>query len=373
LPCVGLLGSYGTIVFLCCLMTEYMKKKHLSMRTPFGQQDGIALLVVLWVMAILSVIVGQFCYSMRTGINITRNFKDSSKAYYLARAGIQQALFHLLVLDKSDGDVTETENRLLWRVNADNPPIVLAEGSFSVRIGNVSGRININMANGELLELMLSGIAMDDESRKIIVDSIQDWRDADDFHRLNGAENSYYQFLPEPYSCRNSPFLSIEDLLLVRGMTGEIFSAIQGVVTVYPRKTGKNIAQERNNRVRTRRGKKKGKRISMEQKKVNINAAPPAVLAILPGMTDRLVKNIIDFRSDTDFQSLAEVRAVIGEETYQQLARYISLKNSTYYSVTSRGRVVDSKVVQTVYTVVDIDADRREYRYVKWMDTLKGI
>ena len=61
-----------------------------------------------------------------------------------------------------------------------------------------------------------------------------DWRDKDNLHRLNGAEDDYYLSLPQPYKCKNGDFTSIEELLLVRGVTPEIFyGGLKDMVAVY--------------------------------------------------------------------------------------------------------------------------------------------
>ena len=54
-----------------------------------------------------------------------------------------------------------------------------------------------------------------------------DWRDPDDFYRLNGAENDYYHSLSEPYECKNGDLDTIEELLLVRGVTTELYYGIK--------------------------------------------------------------------------------------------------------------------------------------------------
>ena len=51
--------------------------------------------------------------------------------------------------------------------------------------------------------MMLNPFDLDEQDRDIIVDSILDWRDADDLYRLNGAENEYYESLTYPYGTKN--------------------------------------------------------------------------------------------------------------------------------------------------------------------------
>ena len=59
--------------------------------------------------------------------------------------------------------------------------------------------------------------------RDTVADSILDWRDANREHRLNGAEEDYYRGLDPPYSAKDGPLDVLEELLLVRGVTPQIF------------------------------------------------------------------------------------------------------------------------------------------------------
>jgi hypothetical protein len=83
--------------------------------------------------------------------------------------------------------------------------------------------LNINSISESLLRKIIGNFGLEGEARDMVVDSILDWRDPDDFYRINGAENDYYRSLKEPYDCKNGNLDSIEELLLVRGVTPELF------------------------------------------------------------------------------------------------------------------------------------------------------
>jgi len=67
------------------------------MKRIFKSERGIALFLVLWVMALLTVIAGEFCYFVRTEANITRNFKEETQTYYIAMSGLSFAIGELVV------------------------------------------------------------------------------------------------------------------------------------------------------------------------------------------------------------------------------------------------------------------------------------
>ncbi len=235
------------------------------MKSSILNQEGIALFIVLWVLVLLSVIVGEFCHTMRTEVNITRNFKEQTQAYYIAVAGFNTAVAELIKARVANIPREEDdEDEIQWRINADIPAVAFAQGHFKVEIGNESGKININKAEQGLLIMMLDRFDLEDNDKKVIADSVLDWRDSDQLHRLNGAEDDYYQGLPEPYECKDADFDSVEELLLVKGMTPEIYRKLRDAVTVY---------QDEQPAVKLKKKTKKKQKKQFNYNKININAA----------------------------------------------------------------------------------------------------
>lgn len=333
-------------------------------------QEGIALVLVLWVLTLLSVIAGQFCYAMRMEVNITRNYKEATQAYYIARAGISRTLTELirnqLVPETPDVEQPEEETPSgRWRVNADNPPVEFGAGEFSVRIDNESGKIDLNGADRNMLMMMLNGFDLDEVEKETIVDSIMDWRDADDLHRLNGAESDYYQSLPEPYACKNADFDSIEELRLVKGVTPEIFNdRLEKIVTVQGATSGATPPG-----MPPRPGANRPGVRASSGSRININAAPRQVLLALPLMTDEAVAAIYTFRKEKDFKSLTEVQEVVGPEIFAAISPYIDLTESPLYVIHAKGMVNGSPARRTVHARVEIDARYpNRYRILQWVD-----
>jgi hypothetical protein len=102
------------------------------------------------------------------------------------------------------------------------------EGNLSgVRYGleDESTRLNLNALvvadqvsenAGRDLLMGLPGMTED------VADAILDWIDEDDEPREYGAETSYYQGLNPPYLAKNGPLDTVEELLLVRGVTPQL-------------------------------------------------------------------------------------------------------------------------------------------------------
>jgi len=325
--------------------------------------QGMALISVLWILVLLTAIVAEFAYSMRTEVNITRNFKEATQAHYIAHAGVMRSVVEMIRntdIAKNQEYAAEVTADSVWRVNAPIAPQRFGTGEFNVHIDNFAGLIDLNAAGEVLLGLMVNTLDISDSEKAVIVDSILDWRDSDDFHRLNGAENQYYQSLPNSYACKNGAFDSVEELLLVRGMRPELFyKNLKSIVTIIPETKAKPTAKGQSSQgaARTTRGQ------------ININAAPRRLLEALPQITSEQVQTIIDYRTSGDFISMAEIRDLIGAQTFSAIAPYITLSLSPYYTIRAEGRVSGSSVRQIIQAMVQIDGELPEgYKIVGWQD-----
>ena len=334
------------------------------MKRIFKSERGIALFLVLWVMALLTVIAGEFCYFVRTEANITRNFKEETQTYYIAVSGLFLAIGELVVNEPAPLQVKapvgqEEKEDIRPRINTDIPATPFGDGQFKVERENESGKVNLNRAGAPLLKMMLSNFEIDDANKNIIVDSIMDWRDKDSFHLLNGAEDDYYLSLPQPYKSKNGDFTSIEELLLVRGVTPGIFyGGLKDMVAIYQDKEETGL----------------DKRIiaKFDFNKININAASPRMLRALPRMTEDVVQAIIKYREKKDFRSLTDLSLLVGSDIYAGISPYITLSLSPYYTIKSVGMLKDSQTREGVQAVVKIDRRlTKGYEVIQWIDGLE--
>ena len=228
-----------------------------------NNQSGIALMVVLWVLVLLIALATEFAYSMKGEVNATKNFKEDIEAYHIAKAGINLAMaeilypssFHALHKDyglvsgkltsqvkKEKPEINTTPYRIPLRRN-----IQLGRGIINYTLEDENKKIPINRTTRDILVkvLTLAGVETG-ESKDIIADSILDWIDANKNHRLNGAENEFYQNLIPPYFPKNAPIENIDELIKIRGINKSIlygtdqhpglnqFFTVYNVATVNP-------------------------------------------------------------------------------------------------------------------------------------------
>lgn len=191
--------------------------------------SGVAIPIVLWVLVILMVIAGEFSFTMRVEGSAARNFKDEVSAYHLALAGINLAVAELsgaysLVAVDRDGKVVlvKREGGGLKPLEAQRV-LELGEGKVSYEIEDERGKININTASRETIDELLRLTGVEKTERDTITDSILDWKDSNHEYHLNGAEDDDYSSLPVPYEAKDDDLDTVEELLLVKGVTPEVF------------------------------------------------------------------------------------------------------------------------------------------------------
>lgn len=333
----------------------------------FCHSKGIALILVLWVITILSVIVLEFCYGMRTEINITKNYKSEIQQYEMAVGGIERAIAELIY--KHDPEVqairkTSTQEKLSseqkeWLTDGRPYDIIYGNGSCEVRIISESGKININRISESLLRKIIGNLGLKEEERDILVDSILDWRDPDDFYRLNGAENDYYQSLKEPYRCKNGDLDSIEELLLVRGVTPKIFYGEKRI------EKDVKIKQVGLRDIFT---------IYSMGEQIDINSANLLVLRYGLRIPEEISQQIIKARDEKPFENQTDLLRRIPELTpfFGEIGRLILYKSTLpYYTIEAKSKGNEEGGKRGLKAIVKIDRnEKRGYKVIQWIDAI---
>jgi general secretion pathway protein K len=305
-------------------------------------QKGIALLMVLWILTILMVIAMSFSSMTRTETYSTLSFKEGAEKMFLAEAGIERAIMELFYRMQNIGMNIVFEGSEIWKIDGTLYKDQLGDGNYSVRITDESGKIDINVitdANSDILRNLLKNLEVPEDDANIIVDCILDWKDADDLLHLNGAEDDYYMSLPNPYKTKNANFDTLEELLLVKGVTQEILygdKEKRGLIDFITINSGKS--------------------------QININAAQKEVLMAIPGMTPEIADAIIDYRQEKEILNIAEVQPILGAN-YNLMSRYITAGSSNTFSIDSVGYKENEKAGFGIKAIVIIEGNN-QYRYI---------
>jgi general secretion pathway protein K len=198
--------------------------------TP-SPQRGMALIMVLWLVALLGIIASSHARNVHTETRLAARHIEVAAARALTEAGIQHAILELLVAEKVnqmpvDGTVGQ--------INFNGSEIRIA-------IRDATGLVDLNTAGPALLMSLVATLNIDHETQQKIVASILDWRDGDDLSHLDGAEDSDYQAAGHAWSARDDAFSSIEELRYVMGMTQLRFNELAPFVTIYSQQSSINL------------------------------------------------------------------------------------------------------------------------------------
>jgi general secretion pathway protein K len=313
-----------------------------SAGTALASRQGIALLMVLWVLTILMVIVLSFSFMARTETLSTRSFMEGVEKKFLAEAGVERGIAEIFYRIQN----LTLEGGEIWKTDGTGYVDRMGGGSYLVRITDESGKIDLNTLNensGILLKNLLVNSGVKDEDADTIVDSILDWKDADDLRRLNGAESDYYQSLPTPYKAKDANFDTLEELLLVKGVTSEILY-------------GNN----------ERRGIIDFLTVNSKMGAVSINAAPKEILTAIPGITPAIADAIIDFRGNRKIANPQDVG--IPAESLP----FISYADSSTFTIDAVGRKGEEENGYAVRATVAIEGNNK-YRYVYYKSPAGAI
>lgn len=293
------------------------------------ERNGFVLIVVLCMVIMLGVLLFGFNHKSRAELLAVDDLRKYEQALNVARAGLNVAI--AAIRDTED----ICTNRKLQNLLSGEDTLAVGDGNCSTTVTEENGKLNVNLLKDKdgglnrtridqllgLIDLLNREYADDFHISYELVPSIIDWIDGDDEvtclpfirHENSGAESDYYSDLTPPYRCRNNSLEMTEELLLVKGMTPQVFDCLRDYVTV--------------------RG----------DEKININYASKYVIQSLSqSMDPALAEMIIDRRKIKPFGSITELRDVPGmtESVYQAIKKTATVSpTKRYYRVRSEGTV----------------------------------
>ncbi|HIQ37456.1 MAG TPA: general secretion pathway protein GspK [Desulfocapsa sulfexigens] len=285
----------------------------------------MALLLVISLLSVLLIMTLQFNREMREGYIISGSLGNSIRLSEMARSGITIGEQILLAdLDENNFDSLHDSWALLGEEELSD---LFNLGDTTVEIQDEGGKYQINAITVQEIDNLPQGTNLAAEKKKReqhakdvrnvlwrllradpflvedgdareIIDALIDWTDSGDGEEEYGAEESYYRSLDPPYSCKNGPIESIEELLMVKGFTPELLYGTEETPGLAPLLTPWG-----------------------SDGKININSADVLLLQALEWDMDReTAEGMIDYREDEnnieelkDFKWYKEVPSFPGD------------------------------------------------------------
>ena len=329
-----------------------------------NSKKGIALIVVMIAVFVLSVLAGAFAYSMKVETKLAINSNNQADLEWVGRSGVEYARWILgqtmnCPYDSLNqkwaggpGGACDT-NGALADVSLNDVPV--GNGTFSIKITDLERKVNVNTADQATLDQVMKVIGADPVEGSTIIDSIRDWVDPDDASHINGAESDYYQTLTPPYNAKNGPLDDVSELLLIRGVRDdpEIYSADYSDVQrvdrfgnpIPPKEYAAHLVD-----VFT----------AISIGRININTADRIVLQSIPGVDEAIADQIIKIRSgpdgtdgtddDTPFANVGELASAgLPQTAAPSMQRYCTVRSATF-QVEIDAQIGGSK--QTYYAIL---------------------
>ena len=243
----------------------------------YRRQRGVALITAILLTAIATTAAVSMAARQHVDIRRSNNLFDDDQALLFA-GGVETWAGEVLIRDRRDGPVDhENED---WATIL--PPISVEGGLVAGRIVDLQGRFNINnlIRDGKASEAdvvafrrLLDILDID----TVLVDRVIDWLDTDENVTFpNGAEDGRYLRYQVPYRTANHRMASPSELLLVEGMTMEIYDKLSPYIAALPERTA-----------------------------VNVNTASAEVLmALIDGLTRADAERVISDRGDKGYTSV---------------------------------------------------------------------
>src|SRR5665647_1406984 len=305
-----------------------------------AREEGSVLLLVILILTLISVLVLSWAQEWRTELKLASNFGEAHKCQRLAEAGIYYALGKLVTAKTADvsgmnavAPLARGDSGAVWQGDQQPHVLELPDGMVEVRIGDEGGKISLNLASEPLLQNFFTMLGLPEPQVRIMVDSIQDWRDRGSYSRLYGAKSAYYLSLDPPYVAKNGPFETVEELAWVRGFEGSpLIPQLSRWLTVRSAEGG-----------------------------INLNTAPLEVLLAM-GFARDAALNIIATRQAMPLRNLQEIAQTSANLALGQGAQ-MSFRSSLFFTITSTGMVKKNSGRQTIRATVRIDTNQR----VPWM------
>ena len=248
-----------------------------------NSQRGVALLTILLLVVSITVVAGAMLASQKVAIRRSGLLFDQNQLLQDIDAGQQLAV----TMIRADSKLNDTDSEQdIWAQPI--PPYALANHSVSVEIRDEASRFNLNNLywNGsvdtaalEVFQRLLTQLNLEPD----IAIAVLDWQDTDSEVYLDGGDESavYSQQLNRSVdgALPNQPFVSVDQLQEVRGVSAEVLATLRPYLTAVP-----------------------------YYLPININTASPALLAaLIDGATSQQMQGIVDTRSKQVLTSIDEL------------------------------------------------------------------
>ena len=187
-------------------------------------ERGGALLAVLWLSAILAAVAFSVANTVRGETERTSTQSEAVRTYYLATSAIERALMYI---ELGPGTRNPDGSVHFFEPNTSRLHFAWPEGVATVEIIPESSKFDLNATAAPDLLRLLTTVGMNPDAARETTAAILDWRNpagSGGFSPFDG----FYQSQHPSFRSRHASFEETEELLLVKGMTPDLFYGSYG-------------------------------------------------------------------------------------------------------------------------------------------------
>lgn len=359
--------------------SRYQLSPQKRQRRAVRENSGIVIIIALWILVFLVIVAAGLSRRGAVNTQLSQLAVGQLRANFLVLSAVRYAQM-LITQDGKDekSSAIDTSYQCGFVLPKGSAPeqlfknVTVPQGSFDIvnswqrkggalRYGfsDEESRINLNAitpANYQVLKYLIMNTGFEEEKAQMISASVVDWADQDDNVFLEGYGEENAESSPSGRRIKNAPFQSLEELLLIKGMTLEIFQAVKDDLTVFPTQSGMSF---------------------------NLNTATPRVLRALAqsftGVTtnteisdaDLLVEKILRLRTGPDgIDGTADDRPIVNEDLrLNNRETAIMAQMQGYQTNVSSLLRMGIRAVDTqskVESLVEVVLSREDGRIVYW-------
>ncbi|MBF0560135.1 MAG: type II secretion system minor pseudopilin GspK [Nitrospirae bacterium] len=286
------------------------------MKAAIRNSDGMALVITLLVVALITAMVVEFSYGVYINTGALYNWQNSQKLSLAAKSATKLAA--KLISDQTSlrsytyPGILELSQKI---------PSEDLDGMIGIRIEDENSKFNLNTLGGfsvvfgsdkdkdpyNSLVRLLKALDLKTD----IADRISYWIDSSTDHR-------------PPYgqvATKDGKLGSVDELLLIPGIDQGTYEKLRPYVTIY----GNNS--------------------------ININGASiPVLMSLSSSITEDLATRIVSYRENTPFEKTSDILKVAGFDKIGQFPLgYITVKGSTFYVTATATSGGISRIVESVF------------------------
>lgn len=191
-----------------------------------NHDQGIALVVVLWFLALLSVLILTFSGNTRIEFHIALNEEQTAEARAIADAGVTFAILGML-------DPSPTTR---WRADGENRELQFGGGTIRVAVQDECGKIDLNEAPPDLLAGLFHTLGLSETETNQLVTAILTRR-ADVLGPGRSVSETDFVLTAQQIQ---KPFMAIDEFRRLPGVTRALFERLKPFLTVYSGQAGVN-------------------------------------------------------------------------------------------------------------------------------------